>query len=142
MRRASGAASGLFFAERGPRLKRWGDVLAWVFFGLAALSLAAWPLMIWWRVNNGLPVGPATLETLPYPLGALFFGIIARGLKLWTDLPPLTQRNRLKSEEAGAPVLVGGNLGAPGGDRAEGPKTPAATKLAGAYSRVSIKFVS
>ena len=24
----------------------------------------------------------------------LFFGIIARGLKLWTDLPPLTQRNR------------------------------------------------
>ena len=85
---------GLFFAERGPRLKRWGDVLAWVFFGLAALSLAAWPLMIWWRVNNGLPVGPATLETLPYPLGALFFGIIARGLKLWTDLPPLTQRKR------------------------------------------------
>jgi len=39
-------------------------------------------------------------------------------------------------------VLIGGNLGAPGGDRAEGPKTPAATKLAGAYSRVSIKFVS
>ena len=38
-------------------MKRWGDVLAWVFFGLAALSLAAWPLMIWWRVNNGLPVG-------------------------------------------------------------------------------------
>ena len=98
--------------------------------------------MIWWRVNNGLPVGPATLETLPYPLGTLFFGIIARGLKLWTDLPPLTQRNRLTSEEAGAPVLVGGNLGAPGGDRAEGPKMPAATKLAGAYSRVSIKFVS
>jgi hypothetical protein len=75
-------------------LKRWGDVLAWVFFGLAALSLAAWPLMIWWRVNNGLPVGPATLETLPYTLGTLFFGIIARGLRLWTDLPPLTQRNR------------------------------------------------
>ena len=39
-------------------------------------------------------------------------------------------------------MLIGGNLGAPGGDRAEGPKTPAATKLAGAYSRVSIKFVS
>jgi hypothetical protein len=39
-------------------------------------------------------------------------------------------------------VLIGGNLGAPGGDRAEGPKTSAATKLAGAYSRVSIKVVS
>jgi hypothetical protein len=85
---------GAFLCRKGTPLEALGDVLAWVFFGLAALSLAAWPLMIWWRVNNGLPVGPATLETLPYPLGALFFGIIARGLKLWTDLPPLTQRNR------------------------------------------------
>jgi hypothetical protein len=47
-----------------------------------ALSLAAWPLMIWWRGNNGLPVGPAPLDTLPYPFGTLFFGIIARGLML------------------------------------------------------------
>jgi hypothetical protein len=60
-----------------------------VIASIAPRSLAAWPMMIWWLVNNGLPVGPATLETLPYPLGALFFGIIARGLKLWTDLPPL-----------------------------------------------------
>jgi hypothetical protein len=69
-------------------LKRWADILAWIFFGLALLCLAAWPLMVWWGMNSGLPFGPATLETLPYPIGALVFWIIARGLKLSTDLPP------------------------------------------------------
>jgi hypothetical protein len=69
-------------------MKRWGEVLCWVFFGVAILLLAAWPLMIWWHVNNGTPFVPATLETLPFPLGAIFFWIIARGLKLSTSLPP------------------------------------------------------
>jgi hypothetical protein len=50
--------------------------------------MAAWPMMVWWHVNNGLPLGPAMLETLPYPLGALFLWIIARGFKLSTNLPP------------------------------------------------------
>ena len=39
-------------------------------------------------VNNSLPLGPAMLETLPYPLGALFLWIIARRFKLSTSLPP------------------------------------------------------
>jgi hypothetical protein len=68
-------------------LKRWADILARVFVGLAALCLAAWPIAIWQHVNNGLPVFPAILETLPYVLGAFFFWIIGRGLKLATDLP-------------------------------------------------------
>ena len=63
-------------------MKRWGDMLAWVFFGFAVLSLAAWPLMVWWHVTTGTPAVPAMLETLPYPLGAIFFWIVARGLKL------------------------------------------------------------
>ena len=50
--------------------------------------LGGWPLTIWQAMNSGLPFGPATLETLPYPIGALVFWIIARGLKLSTDLPP------------------------------------------------------
>ena len=69
-------------------MKWWADILAWVFFGLAALCLVAWPLVIWRQVN--LPLAAATLETLPYPVGALVFWIIARGLKLSTDLPPRT----------------------------------------------------
>ena len=71
-------------------MKRWGDILAWVFFGFAVLSLAAWPLMVWWHVTTGTPAVPAMLETLPYPLGAIFFWIVARGLKLSTSLPPRT----------------------------------------------------
>ena len=39
-------------------------------------------------VNNSWPFGPAMLETLPYPLGALFLWTIARGFKLSTNLPP------------------------------------------------------
>jgi hypothetical protein len=69
-------------------LKRLRDICAWVFFGFAVLCLAAWPMMVWWHVNDGLPLGPAMLETLPYPLGALFLWTIARGFKLSTNLPP------------------------------------------------------
>ena len=80
---------GAFLCDRKePHLKRLGNILAWAFFGLSVLSLVAWPLMIWWHVNNGTPFVPATLETLPFPLGAIFFWIIARGLKLSTSLPP------------------------------------------------------
>ena len=68
-------------------MKRFADILAWVFSGLAVLSLVAWPLMIWRHVSNGLPVAAATLETLPYALRALLFWIIARGFKLSMDLP-------------------------------------------------------
>jgi hypothetical protein len=83
--------AGFFFAagsNRSRALNRWIGIVAWVFFGLAVLCLAAWPLMIWRGMNSGLPFGPATLETLPYPIGALVFWIVARGLKLSTDLPP------------------------------------------------------
>jgi hypothetical protein len=73
-------------AVRVPHLKRWADILAWLFVGLAALCLAAWPIAIWRHVNNGLPVFPAILEALPYLLGAFFFWIAGRGLKLATDL--------------------------------------------------------
>jgi hypothetical protein len=39
---------------KGPRLKRAGETfLAWASFWLAALCLAAWPLMIGQRINNG-----------------------------------------------------------------------------------------
>ena len=69
-------------------MKRWGNVLAWAFFGVSVLFLVAWPLMVWSHVNNGFPFAPAMLETLPYPLGAILFWIVARGLKLSTDLPP------------------------------------------------------
>jgi len=41
-------------------------------------------------VTTGTPAVPAMLETLPYPLGAIFFWIVARGLKLSTSLPPRT----------------------------------------------------
>jgi hypothetical protein len=75
-------------------LKRFADILAWVFSGLAVLSLVAWPLMIWRHVSNGLPVAAATLETLPYALGALLFWIIARGFKLSMDLPRKPEHNR------------------------------------------------
>jgi hypothetical protein len=69
-------------------LDRWIVIFAQVFFWLAVLCFAAWPLTIWWGMSSGLPFGPATLETLPYPIGALVFWIISRGLKLSTDLPP------------------------------------------------------
>ena len=36
-------------------MRRWGDMLAWLFFGFAVLSLAAWPLMVWWHVTTGTP---------------------------------------------------------------------------------------
>jgi hypothetical protein len=62
-------------------MKRWGEVLCWVFFGVAILLLAAWPLMIWWHVKGGAPFVPAMLETLPYPLGVILFWIIARVLR-------------------------------------------------------------
>jgi hypothetical protein len=45
-------------------------------------------LMIWRGLHSGLPFGPATLEALPYPIGALVLWIIGRGLRLSTDLPP------------------------------------------------------
>jgi hypothetical protein len=67
-------------------LNRWIGILAWVFFGLAVLSSAAWPLMIWRGLHSGLPFGPATLEALPYPIGALVLWIIGRGLRLSTCL--------------------------------------------------------
>jgi hypothetical protein len=75
------------FPDKEPSVKRWINMLAWASFALAVLFLVAWPLMIWSHVKNGLPWPPAMLETLPYPLGALIFWIIARGLKLFTDLP-------------------------------------------------------
>ena len=28
-------------------MKRWGNVLAWAFFGVSVLFLVAWPLMVW-----------------------------------------------------------------------------------------------
>ena len=36
--------------------------------------------------GNGLPIIASVLETLHYPLGALFFWIVGRGLKLSLDL--------------------------------------------------------
>jgi len=33
-----------------------------------------------------MPIIASVLETLPYPLGALFFWIVGRGLKLSLDL--------------------------------------------------------
>ena len=74
--------------EKGQRLRRFGNILAWAFFGSAVLLLAVWPLMIWLHANRGLPLAPAMLETMLYPVGAICFWIIARGLKLSTDLPP------------------------------------------------------
>ena len=74
--------------EKGQRLRRFGNILAWAFFGFAVLLLAVWPLMIWLHANRGLPLAPAMLETMLYPVGAICFWIIARGIKLSTDLPP------------------------------------------------------
>ena len=62
----------------GRALNRWIGILTWVFLGLAMLCLAADDLV---SMNSGSPFGPATLESLPYPNGALVFWIIARGLK-------------------------------------------------------------
>ena len=53
---------------------------------MAVLCLVGWPIAIWRHVNNGLPIVASILETLPYPLGALFFWIVGRGLKLSLDL--------------------------------------------------------
>ena len=72
--------------ERKPGLNRLGEIFAWVFLGLAVLCLVGWPIAIWRHVNNGLPIIASILETLPYPLGALFFWIVGRGLKLSLDL--------------------------------------------------------
>jgi hypothetical protein len=69
-------------------LNRLGEIFAWVFLGLAVLCLVGWPIAIWRHVNNGLPIVASILETLPYPLGALFFWIVGRGLKLSLDLRP------------------------------------------------------
>jgi uncharacterized Tic20 family protein len=80
---------GAFLCDRKERhLKRLGNILAWAFFGLSVLSLVAWPLMIWWHVKGGAPFVPAMLETLPYPIGAILFWIVARGLKMSTSLAP------------------------------------------------------
>jgi hypothetical protein len=67
-------------------LNRVGEIFAWVFLGLAVLCLVGWPIAIWRHVSNGLPIVAAILETLPYPLGTLFFWIVGRGLKLSLDL--------------------------------------------------------
>ena len=67
-------------------MNRVGEIFAWVFLGLAVLCLGGWPIAIWRHVNNGLPIVASILESLPYPLEALFFWIVGRGLKLSLDL--------------------------------------------------------
>jgi hypothetical protein len=61
-------------------LKRLVNIFAWAFFGLSVLSLVTWPPMIWRHLKGGAPFVPAMLETLPYPIGAILFWIVARGL--------------------------------------------------------------
>jgi hypothetical protein len=61
-----------------PTAKRWGRILAWCFLGVSLLPLAKWPVMIWWHVSHGMPLAPAVLETLLWPLGALILWLVAR----------------------------------------------------------------
>jgi hypothetical protein len=61
-----------------PKATRWWRALAWSFLGISLLPLVAWPLMIWWRVSHGVPLAPAVLETLLWPLGALLLWLVAR----------------------------------------------------------------
>jgi len=67
------------------------SVSAWVFAGLALLVLFfGWPLMIWRAVSSGLPIGPAVLDSMLWPVVAILLWAVARGLGLapTNDLRP------------------------------------------------------
>jgi hypothetical protein len=59
--------------------KHW-QIFAWSLFGIALLALSCWPLMIWRQAKNGMPLSPAMFETLAWPLAALAFWLVARGI--------------------------------------------------------------
>ena len=59
------------------------SVSAWAFAGLAFLVLFfGWPFMIWRAVSSGLPIGPAVLDSMLWPVVAILLWAVARGLGL------------------------------------------------------------
>jgi hypothetical protein len=61
-------------------------VFTWVFTGLALLVLFfGWPFMIWRAANSGLPLGPAVLDSMLWPVAAILLWAVARGLRLVAD---------------------------------------------------------